>query len=879
MSTPMSIKEIGAQVKLTQTFGNDVKTPIEAVYGFPVPARAAVSGFVMIKQDGTRVVGVVQEKAEAKATCDVAVAQGITASFMEQQTQDVENLPPNEQVEIELTYSTELAEDEDNDSIRFHLPVHIGARYGQSPSTLKSRNTAPISSGSRSDKVPFIELLRPSAELDVRRTPFPPNLDRILLFPTPKICHSPTTLGVFVITDGDAWDLDGVFQAVKDEVAAAPSKAYLRVYCLGIGNSASTAMCEGIARVGNGACMMVTEQESAITGKIARLLKAARTPLITDIKVDWGGLLLRRRGASSTSCYANQSRQDSKSFSGRLSVYLCHLEGEASSKDCLSSRSDRRWLKYRASDSCHPQPASHSGRRPPAIHALAARKIVQDFEDGRHDAMIKAGNEAKFTEDSGLLKRSIKAHIVRLGKTYSIVSSHTSFVAVDESGKYAGPRQPPRGQTVIRYKTGGFLKSKQAGMSDCYGDDDDGGSQPEGLPRGKKSVKKGKERRVSAADAKKSQDPSETLARLQAFDGAFLLKALQVVKVDEKAAKAALPSGLKDEVVATIFAMAFISKTMTCIKDADEKALWHRRIINEYDRADSNLFPPPFAVDFTAGWNYVPEWILRYVEYLPARQFVRFHEYLKVGKRLAKNLIHNHTANPDTKLKGRDILSLLAEANKVANLADQLSEDELLSQVTWRITPKSQDQVRQENAEKRSKITANKQSDFTATDPENITFTNAVIKIEVFPGQPVTVSTCAYNRGRGLLAGAASFIEVSNLFAWLDFIAESSRSQYAQQHRLDPRGAPDNCGTDLTAVQLQVFIREQVLHVELTKDDSGGVLDYPTRHVSENHDLQLQKEHQAWGIIACINFMRDSEAAAAAAARGLASGLRLVRCC
>lgn len=93
---------------------------------------------------------------------------------------------------------------------------------------------------------------------------------------------------VLVLTDGDAWDVKGVFKEVKNAVDVAPTQAYLRVYCLGIGTSASTAMCEGIARAGNGACMMATEQESSITGKIARLLKAARTPELLNIKVDWG---------------------------------------------------------------------------------------------------------------------------------------------------------------------------------------------------------------------------------------------------------------------------------------------------------------------------------------------------------------------------------------------------------------------------------------------------------------------------------------------------------------------------------------------------------------------------------------------------------------
>jgi hypothetical protein len=34
--------------------------------------------------------------------------------------------------------------------------------------------------------------------------------------------------------------------------------------------------------------MLVGEQEVSFAGKVARLLKAARTPLIQDISVDWG---------------------------------------------------------------------------------------------------------------------------------------------------------------------------------------------------------------------------------------------------------------------------------------------------------------------------------------------------------------------------------------------------------------------------------------------------------------------------------------------------------------------------------------------------------------------------------------------------------------
>jgi hypothetical protein len=88
VSAEAAIKELAAQVKLTQTYGNDANFPIEAVYAFPVPARAAVCSFVMIKHDGTRVVGLVQEKQEARETYHTAITQGRQASLMEQQTPD-----------------------------------------------------------------------------------------------------------------------------------------------------------------------------------------------------------------------------------------------------------------------------------------------------------------------------------------------------------------------------------------------------------------------------------------------------------------------------------------------------------------------------------------------------------------------------------------------------------------------------------------------------------------------------------------------------------------------------------------------------------------------------------------------------------------------
>lgn len=83
-----SIKDITASVHLEQHFLNETRQTIQAAYTFPIPARAVVHAFTLIKQDGTRVVGIVQEKAQARETFDTAVSEGKMASLVQQDTPD-----------------------------------------------------------------------------------------------------------------------------------------------------------------------------------------------------------------------------------------------------------------------------------------------------------------------------------------------------------------------------------------------------------------------------------------------------------------------------------------------------------------------------------------------------------------------------------------------------------------------------------------------------------------------------------------------------------------------------------------------------------------------------------------------------------------------
>lgn len=61
-------------------------------------------------------------------------------------TVSVGNILPNETVIVEISYATELTEDEVNDSVRLHVPAHIGDRYGSSPIELVAAAAAASSS-------------------------------------------------------------------------------------------------------------------------------------------------------------------------------------------------------------------------------------------------------------------------------------------------------------------------------------------------------------------------------------------------------------------------------------------------------------------------------------------------------------------------------------------------------------------------------------------------------------------------------------------------------------------------------------------------------------------------------------------------------------
>ncbi|KZW04435.1 hypothetical protein EXIGLDRAFT_758724 [Exidia glandulosa HHB12029] len=276
---------------------------------------------------------------------------------------------------------------------------------------------------------------------------------------------SPTM--VLLLTDGEAWDLAGVLQEIQDAVAE--SKGALRVFVLGVGNQVSTNMCDGIARAGRGVAAYVGEQEKP-DAKLMTMLKAARGAAVEDVIVEWVpaepseqpddfefvdtteanpstsaqpaptpiSLFDTDSGTSAPSVLLGPQdipadlppvpriQQSDTSKLGalypgfRTSLFAIVKQSSASAplpeKVTVRGKVMGAPVQLEVPISISRAPQAQNGEDEVAVdfvHVLAARALVQELEDVMPKTAL------------------VRAQITRLGTTYNIASSQTSFVAVD----------------------------------------------------------------------------------------------------------------------------------------------------------------------------------------------------------------------------------------------------------------------------------------------------------------------------------------------------------------------------------------------------------------------------------------------------------------
>ncbi|CAB1349066.1 unnamed protein product, partial [Coregonus sp. 'balchen'] len=134
IAVEVSVQGHVATVSSTLQYENQEKSPLEAIFVFPLPGEAAVCRF-SAKIGQTEVVAEVQEKQKAQEQYDDALSSGQQAFLLEESDESpdvfklsVGSLPPGEKASVSLDYVTELAVQAD-DSLRLCLPAVLNPRY------------------------------------------------------------------------------------------------------------------------------------------------------------------------------------------------------------------------------------------------------------------------------------------------------------------------------------------------------------------------------------------------------------------------------------------------------------------------------------------------------------------------------------------------------------------------------------------------------------------------------------------------------------------------------------------------------------------------------------------------------------------------------
>jgi Ca-activated chloride channel homolog len=132
-ATRVDVKVNGviADVRVTQVYRNEGRTPLEARYVFPASTRAAV--YAMRMRIGERAVDAeIREKQAARREYETAKREGRSASLLEQQRPNVfsmaiANVMPGDEIAVDLFYTENLVPTDG--AYRFVFPAVVGPRY------------------------------------------------------------------------------------------------------------------------------------------------------------------------------------------------------------------------------------------------------------------------------------------------------------------------------------------------------------------------------------------------------------------------------------------------------------------------------------------------------------------------------------------------------------------------------------------------------------------------------------------------------------------------------------------------------------------------------------------------------------------------------
>ncbi len=200
---------------------------------------------------------------------------------------------------------------------------------------------------------------------------------------------------ILLLTDGQVGNEGDVVRLAAEHAGRA------RIFTFGIGTAASDYLVRELARVSRAACEFIFPGER-IEAKVLRMFNRVRTPALSDLRLDWGGAEVEQAPAETPPL-----------FSGEALTVFGRIRGKCPKRVTLHG-GGRSWelaLDVATAESGGPIPV------------LWAREAIRDIERRG----LRRGSSQR-----GAAEKRTDRRLIELGKQYGLVSSATSYVAVDE---------------------------------------------------------------------------------------------------------------------------------------------------------------------------------------------------------------------------------------------------------------------------------------------------------------------------------------------------------------------------------------------------------------------------------------------------------------
>lgn len=213
---------------------------------------------------------------------------------------------------------------------------------------------------------------------------------------------------IFLLTDGEVSDTEKVIElAVK-------GKQYTRIFTIGVGESPSKALVDGVARATGGKSAFVINAIE-IRDIVIKQFGRATTNYFKDVKLHWNGVLSKVTSPINIPYMFAKERNmiycifvASDFFSGSITLEMICPDGSKLQKSVNISFKDAS------------QGLNNNNSNGGALMSLAARDIIEDLE-------LREKTASNSEE-----KESIRKAIVEFSLSAKVISKYTSFVAVEK---------------------------------------------------------------------------------------------------------------------------------------------------------------------------------------------------------------------------------------------------------------------------------------------------------------------------------------------------------------------------------------------------------------------------------------------------------------